>query len=802
MKNIFLGHLRCLVALMLMFSLNIGVALDKTSNQSVIRLSEHVPSKAVANAVLLEKLDANMSVPITFVLPLRNPKVLEQLIQQIYNPADQRHYGKYLSPAEFVERFAPTQEDYNKVIAYAKQLGLSVIATHPNRTLLNVSGPTKSIEAAFKLNLNTYQQANGRKFYAPDNEPQVPVAIASIISGIVGLDNSAVWHAYNRRKEISEEMLDASSFPSGPGGGLAPGDVKTAYNLNGVSANGSGQSIALFELGAYLASDITAYTTYFGLPSANLTNVLVDGGSGGVIDAEVTLDIQLALALAPQSKIYVYEGPNSGQGIIDTYNRIATDNIAKQVSTSWGLGEDEAGSQTLQAENAIFQQMAAQGQTIYAAAGDEGAYDDYPSMTLVVDDPSSQPYMVSVGGTSLTVNANTGVYVSETVWNRGLGNGAGGGGVSGVWPIPSWQKNVSTVYSTTNRNVPDISLNADQYKGYSIFYNGQWTIYGGTSCAAPLWAAFTALINQQRQTAQMSTLGFANPTLYTIGTTPASQTADYHDVTMGNNLYYQAGPGYDNASGWGSFNGANLFAGLTQPSQNVPTVSITSPANGSTVSGTITITANATDPLGIAHVDFYVDSTLIGSDATAPYSFTLNTTTLNNGNHQLTAEAYDTSGNSSQSVISINVENASAAIDVNCAGPEVIYNGVDYKADYGFSGTSYTYFSSNVHNINPVYDTSRYGPNFSYNFNIPNGKYLVTLKCIETYFNQANKRVFNINVNGSRVYTNVDLYKRAGFLVPYDLRFTCSITNGVLNVNFVSTVDNATISGIEIVSAN
>ena len=146
-----------------------------------------------------------------------------------------------------------------------------------------------------------------------------------------------------------------------------------------MSANGSNQSIALFELGSYLASDINAYTSHFGLPPAKLHNVLVDGGSSSGIDPEVTLDIELALALAPESQIYVYEGPNSDQGVLDTYNRIATDNLAKQVSTSWGLGENLVNAQYLQAENAIFLQMAAHGQTIYAAAGDSGAYDDYPS---------------------------------------------------------------------------------------------------------------------------------------------------------------------------------------------------------------------------------------------------------------------------------------------------------------------------------------------------------------------------------------------------------------------------------------
>ena len=301
---------------------------------------------------------------------------------------------------------------------------------------------------------------------------------------------------------------------------------------------------------------------YFGLPSPKLQNILVDGGSSSGIDPEVTLDIELALALAPESQIYVYEGPNSDQGVLDTYNRIATDNLAKQVSTSWGMGENLVNAQYLQAENAIFLQMAAHGQTIYAAAGDSGAYDDYPSSSLEVDDPASQPYVVGVGGTKLTVNPENGAYSDELVWNDGKGNGAGGGGVSRVWPLPSWQTNVSTVFSKTHRNVPDVSLNADPNTGYSIYYDGQWTIYGGTSCAAPLWAAFTACINQERIASQKPTLGFANPLLYAIGI-GSSYTVNFHDITQGNNLYYSAGKGYDNASGWGSFDGANLFASLT-----------------------------------------------------------------------------------------------------------------------------------------------------------------------------------------------------------------------------------------------
>ena len=432
-------------------------------------------------------------------------------------------------------------------------------------------------------------------FYAPNADPAVAISIASMISGIVGLDTQAEWKSFHRLKKITQPVrystAASETFPSGPGGGFSPSDILKAYNLTSVQGNGSGQSIALFELASYQASDITEYTNYFGLSSAQLKNVLVDGGSKSGIDAEVTLDIELALALAPESEIYVYEGPNSNQGVLDTYNKIATDNLAKQVSTSWGLGENLVNSQYLQAENAIFMQMAAQGQTIYAAAGDSGAYDDYQdnsSKTLVVDDPASQPYVVGVGGTKLTVNSGTCVYQSESVWNNGIGNGAGGGGVSTIWPIPSWQTNISSVVSTSHRNVPDVSLNADNETGYAIFFDGQWQIYGGTSCAAPLWAAFTALVNQERYSLKSAALGFANPIIYTLGVRETYAT-DFHDVTSGNNLYYQAKTGYDNATGWGSFNGANLFARLTNssptPPQESPVLGITMKHNAPFIKG-------------------------------------------------------------------------------------------------------------------------------------------------------------------------------------------------------------------------
>lgn len=553
--------------LMLSFALYAGNESPK------LRLSGHVPVKAITSAVFLEKMAPQVKVPLTFILPLRNQDELEELVKRMHDPEDQEYFGQYLTTEEFNEQFAPTQEDYDKVIAYAKSIGFSVSQTHPNRTLLNVKGSVGAVESSFNLRLNVYKTPQGRKFYSANHNPEVPVSIASVINGIEGLDNLAVWRPFHHRKEVSENFhahgTNANAIPSGPGGGYSPSDLLKAYNLSSVAANGSGQSIALFELAAYQASDINTYTRQFGLPAAKLTNILVDGGSGTGIDAEVTLDIELALALAPESLIYVYEGPNSNQGVLDTYNRIATDNLAKQVSTSWGLAEDLVSTQYLQAENAIFLQMAAHGQTIYAAAGDSGAYDDDNKSTPVVDDPASQPYVVGVGGTRLSVDPISGAYLSESCWNEGRGNGAGGGGVSTFWPIPTWQVNVPSTYSKTKRNVPDVSLNADPSTGYSIFYDGGWQIYGGTSCAAPLWAAFNARVNQELTSNQKPVLGFANPVFYSLGEGKV-YNQDFHDIISGDNLYYHTSNSYDNATGWGSFNGANLFASLTNSTPTPP----------------------------------------------------------------------------------------------------------------------------------------------------------------------------------------------------------------------------------------
>ena len=525
-------------------------------------------------------MPATEQISLSITLPLRDPAGLQDLIARLYDPADEL-YGQYLNPDEFAARFSPTKADYQAVAAYAQSQGLAVTNTHPNRLILDVVGPARAVEQAFAVKLVRYRDARGRVFHAPTTEPQVPSFLSGRIAGVVGIENSELWRRHTTAKNhaialTAEQLFYATPFQigSGPNGGLAPSDIKTAYNLTSVASPGLGQTLGLFELDGFVSGDISKYESQFKIttkPTLKTVKVAGYNGSAGEGSDEVTLDIELQIAIANYATaIYVYEGPNSSTGLVDTYNKIASDNLAKSVSTSWGLPELENTASIIASEYSAFSEMATQGQSIFAASGDSGADDNGSSLS--VDDPASQPYVVGAGGTTLAVNSNR-TYKSETTWNDGSGD-AGGGGISAIWPIPSWQVgliSVASLGSTTMRNVPDVALDADPNTGYAIYCSSVylyldgvipgWNIFGGTSCSAPQWAAFTALVNQARAANHKATLGFANPALYSIAT-GSNYSSDFHDVTVGTNLFYPAVTGYDDATGWGSFNGVNLGAAL------------------------------------------------------------------------------------------------------------------------------------------------------------------------------------------------------------------------------------------------
>jgi cytochrome c biogenesis protein CcdA len=461
-----------------------------------------------------------------------------------------------LSAKDFADNFGPTEQDYKAAAAFARSNNLVVTGTHTNRTLLDINGSVTDIEKAFHVHLRAYQHpVEKREFYAPDTEPSID--LATPILGITGLDNYVKPHPQTRINRI-----DAKAAPrngSGSFGTYLGGDFRAAY-VPGTALTGAGQSIGLFELDGYFPSDISAYESLASLPNVTLRNVLIDGyggeiGSGSI---EVSLDIEMAIAMAPGlSSVIVYEGPNFDDVTApnDVLNEMAIDNAASQLSCSWGFSIDSLTDQ-------IFQQYAAQGQSFFLASGDTGAY------TSSVSPPSDDPYITVVGGTTLSTSGAGGAWTSEKVWNwysSGQGDGASSGGISTTYEIPAWQQPLSMAAnqgSSTMRNLPDVALTADNV--WTTYSNGLSGSVGGTSCAAPLWAGLLALANQQGASNGLPPVGFVNPAVYAIGLS-GEYSGAFHDISTGNNTTpsspdeFFAVPGYDLCTGWGTPAGTNLI---------------------------------------------------------------------------------------------------------------------------------------------------------------------------------------------------------------------------------------------------
>jgi hypothetical protein len=520
-------------------------------------LRGHVP-EVVARLQPVGRLPATNRLHLAIGLPLRNQTELDDLLRRIYDPAspDFRHY---LTPEQFTEMFGPTEQDYQAVIAFAESSGLTVTGTHPNRLLVDVDGPVADVEKAFHVTMRVYPHpTETRTFYSPDVEPSVESGIPML--DVSGLDNYQLPQPrILRRTSLEPSAKVTPNAGSGTNGTYMGNDFRAAY-VPGISLNGSGQVVGLLEFDGYYSNDIVAYENLAGLTNVTLTNVLLDGFSGtpGSGNDEVALDIDMVISMAPGvSKIIIYEEPITSPWV-DIISRMANDNLAKQLSCSWGGGSPNAACEV------FFKQMASQGQSFFDASGDSDAF------TGTVPFPSDSTNITQVGGTTLTTTGPGGSWVSEATWNRGGGVGSGGG-ISTYYSIPSWQTNINMTTnqgSTSKRNIPDVAMAAENI---FIFYNnGQQETVGGTSAAAPLWAGFTALVNQLAVTNGQSTVGFINPAVYAIGK-GASYTSGFNDITTGNNTRsgssskFYAVPGYDLCTGWGTPNGSSLIIALAAP---------------------------------------------------------------------------------------------------------------------------------------------------------------------------------------------------------------------------------------------
>ncbi|WP_406470615.1 protease pro-enzyme activation domain-containing protein [Streptomyces sp. NBC_01615] len=478
-------------------------------------------------------------ISVAISLTARNDKALDTFVAKVSNPRSSS-YGHYLTKRQFAARFGRTDAEIKQLKDYLRAQGLTVTAVHSGNLLVDASGTAAQLEKAFGTKLSTWKDAaSGRSFYANDTAPTLPAAIASLVSDVAGLNNRAQLH---------HQSASTVAPRNGPGGGYTPAQLKGGYNVSG-TYTGSGQKIALIEFDGFQQSNITKYDTNYSLGSPTPTVQKVDGGSGALGDGqvEVELDIEVLHAIAPKANVTVFEGPNSDAGEVDTYQAIVDSGIPT-TSISWGAVESARTTSNINAVDAVFKAGAAQGLGFYAASGDSGS-DDAGDGGTSVDYPASDPYVTGVGGTKLTVTSAN-AFSKEVAWS------GGGGGKSSVFKIPSWQTAVQKSAGGGYRQVPDVSAHANPSPGVSIYSQGSWSSVGGTSAAAPEWAAFAALYNQQAAAAGDANLGFANPALYT-----ASGTG-FHDITSGSNGDYSAATGWDFTTGWGSYNAATLASKL------------------------------------------------------------------------------------------------------------------------------------------------------------------------------------------------------------------------------------------------
>jgi hypothetical protein len=531
------------------------------AQQPVQTLHGHVrPAVASGQAKRVGDLPAAQRLNVSIVLAPRNQAELTGLLGELYD-SNSPAYHKFLSVSQFAEQFSPSAEDYEAVVDFAGAHRLVVAGTPANRLVVPVTGTVEQIESAFNVRLGVYQHpTEPRTFYSPDREPSLDLAVP--VAHIVGLNDFSIPKPMVTRSTAVEGAATAATG-AGPGGSYLGSDMRAAY-YGGTTLTGAGQSVGLAEFDGYDLSDVSLTFSNSGQSySVPINNVLLDGATGAACqfipancsDAEQVLDVAQAIWMAPDlSQVRVYIGDSDP----DILNAIAADDIAQQVSISWTWLPDDPST-----DDIFFQEMAAQGQSVFAASGDYGEFDPLINNFY----PAEDAWVTSVGGTDLVTTGAGGAWSSETAWSNS------GGGISpDGTPLPIWQAGVADASnggSNTLRNVPDVAMeaNTDNYDCNLGACTGTW---GGTSFAAPRWAAFMALVNEQAATTGDPQVGFANPALYAIGQS-SSYSSDFHDITVGNNdnegnccgqAYYNAVPGYDLVTGWGSPTGQDLINNL------------------------------------------------------------------------------------------------------------------------------------------------------------------------------------------------------------------------------------------------
>ncbi len=503
---------------------------------------------------MVGKADPAERLEVSVLLRRNNADELADRVRKLTRRDGQRRHA---SRQEFDQQYGAAAPDIRAVREFASKHGLAVVQEHAGRRTIVLSGTVAQFNAAFGVDLHRFQHGGG-SYRGRVGNIHLPEELAGRVEAILGLDNRPVAKPHFRIRPASGNVHWAAN--NGDATSFTPLQLASLYDLP--SETGQGECIGIIELGGgERHADLAKYFSSLGIKSTpKVTVVSVDHsknqptGDPNGPDGEVMLDIEAVGAIAPQANIAVYFGPNTDAGFLDAITTAIHDTTNKPsvISISWGGPESSWTQQSLTAFDAAFQAAAAMGITVCVASGDNGSSDGVQDGADHVDFPASSPHVLACGGTSLKVSGNE--IQGETVWNDGAQGGAGGGGVSRIFELPTWQDGLKVTLTSgktqalNKRGVPDVSGDADPQTGWDVRIDGTDTVIGGTSAVAPLWAAFIARINAARGN---NPVGFINPQLY-------ASPQVLNDITQGNNGDFAAAPGWDACTGLGSPAGAKV----------------------------------------------------------------------------------------------------------------------------------------------------------------------------------------------------------------------------------------------------
>jgi subtilase family serine protease len=504
--------------------------------------------------VLLGATNPRKKIEFSLVLRLPGQVKLRSFLSELTDPASPG-YHHFIDAAAFGERFGVSRAVLNQVTRQLERAGVQITASYPQRTALDVRATAGTIDRVFHVRLMDWRGPGRQVFHAPVGTATVPGDLRQAVSAVAGLDGARF-------------VADNSAAIQG----LEPSSVRSVYDIDPLvsqGVTGQGENIAVVGFSQFDQSDLDGFDQQFNLPAVTPSNVAVDGGATDTSSsavAEADLDLEVAHEIAPSARLIDYNAPQSTSSGADAFgdivDRITADGQASVASDSWGSCELETPRADIQRDEQALYAAAAHGISVFVAAGDTGAYtcqeDTDSDHRLSVSWPSSSPFAVSVGGTSLSMTAS-GTYVGETAWNDTLEQTGGGGGLSVDYARPAWQigPGVANHFSSGMRQLPDVAAAADPWSGWDTYTGGALTVAGGTSAATPFWAASMALVAQYARLHGAGQLGFVDPMLYAIASRPQRAPA-FHDITMGSNRYYPATPGWNFATGLGSPEVANL----------------------------------------------------------------------------------------------------------------------------------------------------------------------------------------------------------------------------------------------------